>query len=229
MKNTNKVILNLIQNLPRLSWSLSLRNSIRGRSRIKYGMTPSFYNGKAFTLIELLVVVLIIGILAAVALPQYQKAVEKSKATQAQTLLKSISQAAEEYYLANGMEITSFDNLSIELPSSFTGNVKALPDNIIGTTSDVKSNNEWSLQLTDSGDGWTIFWISRISGKYKGGGFATSFSGGGEHRNNVVGCFELTAGNYAFSLPEGAYCHEIMKANRVPGDDSNGMRRKFIW
>jgi prepilin-type N-terminal cleavage/methylation domain-containing protein len=55
-----------------------------------------------FTLIELLVVVLIIGILAAIALPQYQAAVFKSRVTTAIAGLKALKNGAEIYYLING-------------------------------------------------------------------------------------------------------------------------------
>ena len=70
-------------------------------------------NKKAFTLIELLVVVLIIGILAAIALPQYQKAVVKSRLATIQPLLAAIKTAEEEYYLANNEYTNDLSLLSI--------------------------------------------------------------------------------------------------------------------
>ena len=58
----------------------------------------SKYPPKGFTLIELLVVVLIIGILAAIALPQYRVAVTKSKFAALKSLTKSLLDAQERYY-----------------------------------------------------------------------------------------------------------------------------------
>ena len=69
---------------------------------------------KGFALIELLVVVLIIGILAAVALPQYKKAVTKSRFAEAFTNLKSIAQAHQVCFMEKG-EGCNFGELSIEL------------------------------------------------------------------------------------------------------------------
>ena len=75
-------------------------------------------NNKGFTLIELLVVVLIIGILAAVALPQYTIAVEKSRAAEALVVLRNLREAQELYYLANGSYCPDLSELDIEAPQS---------------------------------------------------------------------------------------------------------------
>ena len=72
-------------------------------------------NRSAFTLIELLVVVLIIGILAAVAVPQYQKAVEKARVARVLPLLRSIVMAQDAHYLATGEYTTELDDLDISI------------------------------------------------------------------------------------------------------------------
>ena len=71
-----------------------------------------------FTLIELLVVVLIIGILAAVALPKYQVAVEKARAAEPLSVLKTLRDAQEIYYMANGEYATDLSLLDVEVPES---------------------------------------------------------------------------------------------------------------
>ena len=57
---------------------------------------------RGFTLIELLVVVLIIGILSSVALPQYTKAVEKARATEAIQTASALTRAIDIWLLENG-------------------------------------------------------------------------------------------------------------------------------
>ncbi len=67
-------------------------------------LQASGMTSKGFTLIELLVVVLIIGILAAIALPQYQKAVEKARVAEAITILKEMDKAQQLCTLEHGFD-----------------------------------------------------------------------------------------------------------------------------
>ena len=68
---------------------------------------------RAFTLIELLVVVLIIGILSAIALPQYQAAVDRAHVATYIDLATSVRNAQNVYYLANGKYAESLDDLDL--------------------------------------------------------------------------------------------------------------------
>ena len=182
------------------------------------GMTPSLMG---FTLIELLVVVLIIGILAAVALPQYQKAVEKSKATQAITLLKSVYQAAEAYQLANGNWPTDFDELSVDIP--WTGNIQ-----IFGNYPAL-SNDEWSLQLyRPNNETYIGLIITRLSGKYKGGQFQIWKKHEDSHViPDTLLCGEQKSGTYA--LADGvSYCTKLFQGTTKLAEGGSGRVYTFM-
>ena len=176
---------------------------------------------QAFTLIELLVVVLIIGILAAVALPQYQKAVEKSKATQAITLLKSVYQAAEAYQLANGNWPTDFDELSVDIP--WTGNIQ-----IFGNYPAL-SNDEWSLQLyRPNNETYIGLIITRLSGKYKGGQFQIWKKHEDSHViPDTLLCGEQKSGTYALADGE-SFCTKLFQGTTKLADGSGGRVYTFM-
>ena len=174
-------------------------------------------NKQAFTLIELLVVVLIIGILAAVALPQYQKVVEKSRATQAFTLLKSVHQAIKDYQLANGTYPTSFDELSIDIP--WTGSTKGLL-----VEGPVRSNSDWSVQMyTNSGSTDRAVFMTRLSGKYKGGQFWIMEKHAMPNvPKDTILCAEQLVGSYVIPT-EGMFCQKLFRGTKLAEGSTNRM------
>ncbi len=76
-----------------------------------------------FTLIELLVVVLIIGVLTAIALPQYQKAVAKARFTDVLIRIKALADAQERYFLANGEYSNDYLDLDVNVVPEDSGMV----------------------------------------------------------------------------------------------------------
>ena len=171
---------------------------------------------KGFTLIELLVVVLIIGILAAIALPQYQKAVERTKAVEGVSVLKALADASEVYHLNNGTWPKRFDELDVTIP--YTGNQNPLPD--LGTIiQDTCSNDYWSLQMyyhnTATLGLQHCIYMTPWKGKYV--------------RNSLIYCFQKPDG----TLPEkqlfcyernvahrGDFCQKILKGKPFPRNDN---------
>ncbi len=121
---------------------------------------------RGFTLIELLVVVLIISILAAVAVPQYRKAVTKSQINSMLPLLNTAWIAYENFYLETGSFPETIDQLNIDVP--WTGHYNAVSSR---NDTSLISNDDWMLYL------YTIWGFSRgacilhTSGPYAGAGF----------------------------------------------------------
>nr|QGT50738.1 hypothetical protein Elusimicrob2101_0010 [uncultured Elusimicrobia bacterium] len=115
---------------------------------------------KGFTLIELLVVVLIIGILAAVALPQYTKAVEKSRLSTVYPLVKALAEAEEAYFMANGSYTCDLSLLDISLNFGESFSKAYYTGTMSGQRTDL-----WEVGCVDNGN-WKSIRAIRLGGKY---------------------------------------------------------------
>ena len=103
-------------------------------------------NSHGFTLVELAVVVVIIGVLAAFAVPRFLASVERSKAAEAFNYLSSIQAAQERYHARQGTYASLLTDLDIQMT-----NVKYFTVGTVAAGSTGSLQDSWTLTLTRTG------------------------------------------------------------------------------
>ena len=115
-------------------------------------MFSRMHNRKGFTLIELMIVVVIIGILAALAIPRFMQATTKSKQSEAKQLLKQIYTMERAYRQEYNTYITDFNTLGVE----FQATARYTYTFDLCTADEFTCRAEGNLDDDPTNDVWTI-------------------------------------------------------------------------
>jgi len=102
----------------------------------------SIYKQKGFTLIEVMIVVVIIGILAAIALPSYDEYVKRGNRSEGQAFLNDVAARQERYFAQANVYITDNTNL---------GKLYGTP-----ATAQKSPTDKYTITLGDGGGGYTL-------------------------------------------------------------------------
>lgn len=165
-------------------------------------------NKKGFTLIELLVVVLIIGVLAAIALPHYRRAVAKAQAAQLQTLVSSVVKSIQRYYMVQGKYPISFDEIDLGVEwKNTTDNVCDVA--VASSNKGIRQSGDYQIILNYREDSEFKVILGLFSkGQYKCTGIAYFIEGKGVPLNQLI-CEEATY-NRGTKNQSGDFCEKVM-------------------
>ena len=166
---------------------------------------------KGFTLIELLVVVLIVAILASVALMEYQKAVEKTRAAEAIRLLRNLYHAEKLYHITHGVYASALDELDFDFKGEkiICSQSNKTPCWGYYNTEGVRGDR-WSIEL-EKGKNPSIT-VGRIEGPFSGTGFFMQLErkDGIQYPLEQLACLENLKGKFTYKKKENSYCVDVM-------------------
>ncbi len=167
-------------------------------------------NKKGFTLLELLIVVIIIGILAAIALPQYEKTVTKSKSAQMSEAVSSIAKAAQTFYMLHGSWQDSFEELDIDY--AYPKNSTSVCLSGLYGESFQKDNLEFVIHKNSSDTNpYNHISVRFANGPYKCTGFAflLNYQNNPDLENRLL-CYERLGNTRGSKNQKGDFCTKIM-------------------
>ncbi len=122
---------------------------------------------KGFTLLELLIVVIIIGMLATIALPQYVATIEKARSGEAVINIGAIRVALDRYWYQNGAlpANDNFATLDVDNPNNIINKLYLYSFKDNGTTSSKRKYNVTAIRLDNPGTWVKWIQIDNITGK----------------------------------------------------------------
>ncbi len=180
---------------------------------------------KGFTLIEVLTVVVIVGVLASFAVSEYKKVIERSRASEAIQLLRSLYHAEKLYQMAYG----TFANSLEELDFSFKGIPVTCSQNNNSScwgyyNAEAIQGNTWSVEL-EKGKNPSIS-VGRISGPYMGTGFFMQLerADGIQYPLETLACLENSKGRFKYNKKAGSYCEDLLDGSFY---SSSSVSRKY--